>query len=240
MKRVLAAILSLVSLIMGCTNTPSPPLVREIPRDTSITLANAFTHLLLDSTTVQRFIADRVNDSLTASSLISFYNSRNYQYAWFNEEGMTEQADALLSLQAMDVDSAAARLSFKQQVRYEMDSILNGDTANLSPQSLQNAELSLTVYFMKVVGKTVTGKISPDEVKWYIPARKVDLVTALDSFLTGKNRNWRPMGRRYYQLRDKLRAYSTIDAAGGWPILVMKEKVLKKGDSSPEIENIKK
>jgi murein L,D-transpeptidase YcbB/YkuD len=210
-------------LLAGCRNDqPGPAVpakVHAIVRDTSITPENAFTHLLLDSATVRQFISATVRDSLTATAMIDFYNERNYQFAWFDEEGMSEQAGAFLH---MDVDS-----------------ILNDDSVTISPQALSDVELGLTLHFIQYVNSVNSGKINPGEMKWYIPARKVDPLTALDKFLTGNNKNWLPLGKRYYQLRDKLNFYAAIAKAGGWPTLDIKEKIIKRGTSTSETAKIK-
>ncbi|MBA2762945.1 MAG: hypothetical protein H0U39_13505, partial [Segetibacter sp.] len=61
-------------------------------RDLSITPANSYNNLFLDSADVARFITEKnLNDTLTRR-IRSFYNARNYQFAWFASDGLTEQA----------------------------------------------------------------------------------------------------------------------------------------------------
>ena len=59
-------------------------------RDTTITVENSFTELFIDTTALSNYIAAHpLEDSLTAK-LKSFYNHRNYQFAWFFPDGMAE------------------------------------------------------------------------------------------------------------------------------------------------------
>ena len=55
---------------------------------------NAYTLLTLDSITVANFIATEQIVNEDAINIINFYNHRNYQYAWFDEEGLIEQGEA--------------------------------------------------------------------------------------------------------------------------------------------------
>src|SRR6476661_3159644 len=68
------------------------PATIKIERDTTITPANAYSDLFFDSTSLENYFQKtQWHDSLK-QAMRNFYNSRNYQYAWFNEEGFTEQA----------------------------------------------------------------------------------------------------------------------------------------------------
>ena len=69
-------------------------------RDFSITAANAYNDIFLDSLAMEKFIVDtKQGDSITRR-MRSFYNARNYQYAWFASDGLTEQARGFWNLQS--------------------------------------------------------------------------------------------------------------------------------------------
>ena len=62
-------------------------------RDFSVTADNAYNDLFLDSLSMEKYISDnQLGDKKIASRIRSFYNARNYQYAWFSTAGVTEQA----------------------------------------------------------------------------------------------------------------------------------------------------
>src|SRR4051794_23015579 len=74
-------------------------------RDYSITAANSYSDIFLDSNSLVKFIqAQQVNDTL-ARRLTSFYNARNYQYAWFFKDGLTEQGLSFWSLYSYQLQS---------------------------------------------------------------------------------------------------------------------------------------
>ncbi|HVV06789.1 MAG TPA: L,D-transpeptidase family protein [Puia sp.] len=210
-----------------------------VQKDTTITPANASTLLTLDSLAVQRFVDSMVKDSTVAAGIINFYNSRNYQYAWFNEEGLTEQAEAFWTQSRIYAQSNPDSNGRDDLFHAAMDSLVNGDTAT-SSNEMGHIELSLTYDFFRYIDPSSSGNIDPETAKWYIPAKKVDPATALDSFLTGRKGNWRPLGQAFYRLRNKLQSYSALLKAGGWPVLDIKEKSLKKGIKGADIEKIRK
>ena len=73
--------------------TSTTPAKKITARDYSITKDNAYNDMLLDSLAMESYISSRQLGDKRISELIrSFYNARNYQYAWFSAKGLTEQA----------------------------------------------------------------------------------------------------------------------------------------------------
>jgi hypothetical protein len=58
-------------------------------RDYSITEANAYSSLFLDSIAVEKYIADKKLHDSVSRRIRSFYSTRNYQFAWFSNHGLT-------------------------------------------------------------------------------------------------------------------------------------------------------
>src|SRR3954462_10986790 len=57
-------------------------------RDYSITKNNSYSDLFFDSTAMEGYISqNKLADSL-AKRMRSFYNTRNYQFAWFSSDGL--------------------------------------------------------------------------------------------------------------------------------------------------------
>ena len=62
-------------------------------RDYNVTKENAYNDMFLDSLAMEKYISDRqLGDKKIALRIRSFYNARNYQYAWFSTKGLTEQS----------------------------------------------------------------------------------------------------------------------------------------------------
>src|SRR5688500_8213206 len=64
---------------------------KKSERNLSITPANAYSDLFLDSSEVERFINEQKVSEEQAEDLRRFYNFRNFQFAWFSTDGVTEQ-----------------------------------------------------------------------------------------------------------------------------------------------------
>ena len=67
-------------------------------RDRSITASNSYSDLFFDSTSLAKFIAEKKLDDSIGNRMRSFYNTRNFQYAWFSHDGLTEQARGFWNL----------------------------------------------------------------------------------------------------------------------------------------------
>jgi hypothetical protein len=85
MHRILFLLFS-VFVVLACYHKKADALI-NVPRNTAITEVNSFTDLNVDSISVERFMEVVVKDDIIAHHIRNFYNSRNYQFAWFNEDG---------------------------------------------------------------------------------------------------------------------------------------------------------
>src|SRR5690554_2614820 len=93
-ERGLAIVLAL--LWVACSQKEAR--VPTVERDLTITPENAFTQLFLDSTQLAGYVEEESLDDSLTHLLYNFYNSRNYQLAWFTEDGVAEQTQAFYTL----------------------------------------------------------------------------------------------------------------------------------------------
>ena len=108
MKLFLSYLILTSTLFVACQNSNSAKTEEEeektdvkkgiSKRDYSITKANSYSDLFLDSAAMEKYISTRKIDDSVARRLRSFYNTRNYQFAWFTTKGLTEQARAFWNL----------------------------------------------------------------------------------------------------------------------------------------------
>ncbi len=214
------------------------------PRDTTITVENAFTRLMLDSLVVEQFVVDHPMSDTTKQLLINFYNSRNYQYAWFDESGITEHANMVwnafqkgiaFNTDSVEVDSAFTTM---------LTEVFSGDSTVLkNPHKVQKTELELTQLFFTYAFASYIGSVEPEKLQWYIPRKKVNLTELLDSLLVSKKtalNDWEPVHPQYGLLRAKLHHYYDIEKRGGWDSIGLpKNKKLKPGDEDSIVLAIK-
>ncbi len=204
-----------------------------VARDTTITRVNAFSELFLDSMQVESFIASRELDDSSAYLLRNFYNTRNYQFAWFTNDGLAEQASVFWNLYTQYADYAQDSILVDKQLRMEMEAYDSPDTAfKASTARIAQTELLLSQQFFNYVRHAYAGKVDPEEMKWYIPRKKVDAVALLDSLLSKKGASldkWEPLNKPYKLMQRALVDLYQVSKNGGWDSLF-----IKPGDSYQE------
>src|SRR5688572_16308161 len=116
MKKVLTAMVGIVIVLSSCDNlmgyfkganktAEDSSAAKEnltVVKDASITAANSYSNLFLDSAAVETYIQKNQVSDTTARRIRSFYNQRNYQFAWLSGDGFTEQGRGLWNLFAQE------------------------------------------------------------------------------------------------------------------------------------------
>src|SRR4051812_17619592 len=204
MKRTLVFV-ALILSIAGCknnnddkkttgeNNTPGNENTQKITkRDYSITKANSYSDLFLDSSNVANFIAEKkLNDTLSRR-LRSFYNARNYQFAWFSTDGVTEQGRSFWNLHeyytTYSNDTSLNDKAFKKK----MTALISVDTLTIKmvDKSIANTEMTLTQHFMQyILDNYKAGEIKRKELERFVPFKKEDAMYEADSLLTKKHKD---------------------------------------------------
>ena len=215
-------------------------------RDLSITKTNSYSDLFLDSLTVEKCIADKkIPDSLSRR-IRSFYNTRNYQFAWFTSKGLTEQARGFWNLHDYHTTYNHDTLLHSKTLQKTMDNLIAEEDLSVSAQNKTfiNTELNLTNHFIQyVMNQYEDGYVKRKEMERFIPRKKEDAMYLADSLLTKKhkdNKYFEDINESYKALKDQLARYYDIAKKGGWPYISTDKKTYKKGTSAPAIALIKK
>ena len=215
-------------------------------RDYSITEADSYSNLFLDSNAVENYVAtNQVGDSISRR-MRSFYNTRNYQFAWFSSEGFTEQAFGFWNLldhyTTYSDDTTLSNKSLKKRIDNLM---LEEDLSiNASNKSYINTELKLTDLFIRYSLKNFEkGYVKRKELERFIPRKKHDVLYLADSLLTKKhkdNKYFEDINEPYRKLKEQLQKYTDIARKGGWrPVAASGKKPIKEGASSPDVAIVK-
>ena len=216
-------------------------------RDYSIDKSISYSDLFLDSNGVESYIEkNNVPDSLSRR-LRSFYNTRNYQFAWFTSEGLTEQAFGFWNLldyyTTYSEDSSLTDKSLKKRI----DNLMLEDDLSISSSNKTyiNTELQLTLFFLKYSLKNFQkGFVKRKELERFIPRKKQDAIYLADSLLNKKhkdNKYFEDINEPYRKLKEQLAKYTEVARNGGWPrITESGKKPIKQGSSSPDIAAVKK
>jgi len=255
MKKIFTSAALVCSLLIACNNngqnangqdTNDGEKEKKISkRDFSVTPQNAYNDIFLDSTSMEKFIAEKkIPDSLSRR-IRSFYNARNYQFAWFSSRGLTEQALAFWNIHNYETTSGDTTLK-NAALQKKMDGLIDDSVFAVSPKdkSMLNAELLLTEHFIRyTLGNYEKGYVKRKEMERFIPIKKEDPLYLADSLLNKKHKDdkyFEDVNSAYKLLKEELRRYVEYAKAGGWQALPTDPKQFKKGVSSPLIASLKK
>ena len=245
-------ILPVLSLLLSCTEQGTTAQENKSKEeknvsavDSSITKANSYSDLFLDTAVLRSFITqNKVPDSI-ARRLRSFYNTRNYQFAWFSSDGLTEQARGFWNLHdyVTTYDNDSSLKDKKLQKR--MDRLIAEDELSVSAsKDFINTELTLTEHFITyMLNNYEKGYVKRKEMERFVPRKREDAIALADSLVNKKHKDdkyFEDVNESYKLLKDHLTKYLTIAKNGGWPQVPSVKKPIKKGATSPEIAIIKK
>jgi murein L,D-transpeptidase YcbB/YkuD len=215
-------------------------------RDRSITTANSYSDLFFDSSALAGFIEQNKIDDAVARRMISFYNTRNYQYAWFTSDGMTEQARGFWNMHNYQTTYGHDSSLKDKPLQKTMDGFVAEDSLSVaaSNKTFLNAEFKLTQHFiLYALNNIEDGFLKRKEMERFVPAKREDASQLADSLINKKhkdNKYYEDVNDAYKALKEQLKTYYTIVKNGGWPVITAPAKQLKKGISSPEIAVLKK
>ncbi|MEJ7625254.1 MAG: L,D-transpeptidase family protein [Ferruginibacter sp.] len=215
-------------------------------RDFTIIPANAYNNLFLDSNAmVEYFSKNNVSDAISRR-MRSFYNARNYQYAWFSGDGLTEQARGFWNMHNYQTTYGNDTSLRDKGLQKYMDYLIAEEelTVTNTNKNILNTEFKLTEhYILYALNNIEDGFIKRKEMERFIPRKKENAFLLADSLLTKKhkdNKYYEDVNETYKSLKQQLGVYYTIVKKGGWPVITANAKQLKKGTSSPYVLDIKK
>jgi len=214
-------------------------------RDYSINVNNAYNNIFLDSMSMENFIIEKKLPDSISRRMRSFYNARNYQFAWFSSQGLTEQALGFWNLHNYETYTGDTSQKDKT-LEKRMDNMIADSDFSVSPKdkSIIKTELALTAHFIDYsLSNYEKGFVKRKEMERFIPVKKVEIMSFTDSLLTKKhkdNKYFDDVNSSYKKLKEALAKYYAIAQKGGWQQLPMDVKLYKKGSHSPAIGSLKK
>lgn len=215
-------------------------------RDLSITKANAYNDLFMDSMAVVRFIQqNKVPDTL-ARRIISFYNTRNYQYAWFSSKGLTEEARGFWNLHDYHTTYNHDTVLHDKALQKKMDALTAAESLSVSAsdKGYANTELALTEHFIQYnLNNYEDGFVKRKEMERFVPRKRENALQLADSLLNKKhkdNKYFADVNPAYKGLKNQLARYYSLAKNGGWQPINAGKKTLKAGVSSPVVAAIKR
>lgn len=237
-----ALFLALAALTAACRQA-SEKKAGVAVRDTTITVENSFTELFIDTTALTAYMTSHALDDSLMAKLHSFYNHRNYQYAWFFPDGMAEFVPTFRSLRNDYIHYSGDSSLYNPSLDKAIDSLAQLKKINPRNSLVVDTELALTEQFFRYTDLAYAGdhRINARELNWFIPRRKLDPEVFLDSLLKNKGQNvtaYEPVNRHYNLLKEKVLQYYAL-TKNGEPDTVAAVKKFKEGDRDTLISALK-
>lgn len=208
-------------------------------RDYSVTKENAYNDIFLDSSALDKFIAaGGISDSLS-QNMHDFYNVRNFEFAWFDSKGLTEQALGFRSLYKYSTDSVNKQLDRKLD-----DLLLHETTISATDPSIVKLELQLTRRFVQFSLDTYKDEdVNSHQFETFVPIKKQPVLSLADSILSKNNKDnekYAATSPFYSGLKEQLAKYVEINKKGAWDTIPVTKKKFVAGKNFPELFAIKK
>lgn len=216
-------------------------------RDFSVTKETAYNDIFLDSLAMENYISrSQLTDKKISRRIRSFYNARNFQYAWFTSTGLTEQARFFWNQYDYAVthlkDTSLVNSSFYKSA----EKYLNQEKVIVSIRDslLRDTEFGFTEHFIRYINSTYEkGYVKRKEQEKFIPIKKIDPVHMADSLLNKKHSDdkyYEQVNDMYAALKSKLQLYMDIEKSGGFPLVPAIKGTFKNGTIDPSLKIIKR
>jgi murein L,D-transpeptidase YcbB/YkuD len=200
--------------------------------------------LYFDSSALDDFLKKYPGFLSYATELKKFYTQRNYSYAWYDEDGIIEQAASLFNrFEQLEQEGLQPD---KFPYLDQFNSLMEGNDSSLQTEPMNaEAELMLTAQYLSYAHQVWQGMPEKEsrKLEWFLPRKKLSLQNLMDSLLLDANHSFieqEPVYRQYFLLKNYLQKYRDIEKAGGWGILKGKKKLYKKGDSSQFVVQLRR
>jgi murein L,D-transpeptidase YcbB/YkuD len=194
-----------------------------------------------DSTLVAPFFAKYPKLKYLKPEVVKLYRKHNYQFLWYDRNGLNEFADLLYSkINNLDQEGLKIRIPYQDKMQTIFQDYDNRKESDLEVELLMS---SLYFFYFNRVYKGVDIE-KTQELGWYLPRKKQSYVNRLDSLLQDPsliNKRDKDLLGQYYLLKEALQKYRNIENEGGWATIVWPKKMksLKPGDTADVILQIR-
>ncbi len=217
---------------------------RFVFRDTSITTKTSFNNFFFDSVQIELFLNNHIEFKPFEEQFHNFYKERNYQYAWFDNKGIAEQAFNFLNLLNSTVADLQDSSLYNPSLTRLYDTSVADKLHHQSKEEILKTELSFTGQFFAYAEKVYKGSdIDAADLGWFIPRKKLDLSALLDSSIKSKATDieiYAKQNPQYKKLQEHLVYYNELAKSFPSDTIPYVKKPFKKGDSSQTVSSIKK
>lgn len=232
-------ILLFIILFMSCQQKRA----KLVERDTTITQETSYNNLFFDSIQLTHFLSSDSNLLKFQDQFSNFYKQRNYEYAWFDSAGLSEQAHHFYNLLNITATELKDSNFFNPVLAQHYKNFNNKKSNHFFKKDLLKTELLLTGQFFQYAEKVYKGiDLDAAELGWFIPTKKINVASLLDTVLTHKAKDpklYVPFNSQYHKLEERLYYYYKIQQQYPTDSIVLHKKIISFGDSSTIVSSIK-
>lgn len=193
-----------------------------------------------DSSAITPFFKQHPAFQKYQKEVATLYQQQDYNFIWFDAKGIKE-IGYLLYNKASNLNSEGVTATLPYLKKFE--TIFQEESNHSNPNI--ESELLVSCMFFYYSTKVITGLPieKRTELGWYLPRKKLAVITYLDSILANPsliNEDEKEISGQYYRLREQLKKYRNLEQKDWSPIVLdLKKTDIKIGDSIPEIAIIR-
>ena len=195
------------------------------------------TRIKFDSAMVTIFLDSFPKFKAFENDISSFYRTRNYAYAWYDDNGMIEPATNLYNrIQNFTDEGLPDSLPYKS----DFEKLMSNEEGN--DKTAPTLELMLTSQYLMYAKNAWVGLSEKQSLatEWLLPRKKITTQQLLDSLVNGHNvLENSPVYRQYNVLKAYLKKYNEIKASQNFTDIKADKKTYKAADSSAVIAAIR-
>jgi murein L,D-transpeptidase YcbB/YkuD len=179
-----------------------------------------------------------------SENLKSFYNNRNYSYAWIDFNKPNDYAENFLSRYEEDSKTDSVQNQIYLKHLNAINEIISKKHSRIKSDSLKKEfDFTLTAAFFDFAKRNWYGISDKNlkESKWFITRKKINYPLLLDSLLNLNSDvigSFEPNNNQYYLLKNFLKKYQTFSELGA-VCESCNNLTLKKGDHHKMIPSVK-
>jgi murein L,D-transpeptidase YcbB/YkuD len=212
--------------------------------DTLYLAQQSYSNLYTDSLSLFEFFNQTKEYNIYEQEVFDFYINRKFSYAWFTEDGISEQAVHFVnkfkntSFLLRDSSLSNKEIDSLVTVFWEEKFLLKENK-----ELIQRTELLLTSHFFKFIQKTYIGSMENlQSLSWYIPRKKLDSKALLEAMTNKKMDSMafrEPISPHYKKLKQQLVKFYELEKIDTQGVILIKESKLELGDSSSSVALIR-
>lgn len=199
----------------------------------------------IDSASISKFLSENTLFEAFKNDFDTFYHANNYNYAWYDKNGLIETSSALIAaLQNIEQQGVKADIPYKDSLEQLLHTA--NDAQNTAPDI--TTELMLTGEYFFYAKKIWEGALNKKatSINWYIPRKKLSYPALLESNLKAgtitDTIGLAVVNNQYKGLKKALGQYREIENAGNEVEVpsIKGNAVIKVNDSSAIVAAVRK